>query len=386
MTVTAKKQERIDVFKNTVRHQNKDRILHVSNHFAYMVHDAGLKISEASRDYSMRLKMLEEFQNRYNYDVYHDIWTRNPMLVSDALGSGLYKIDDKANGVNCEDFSFMSPEDYPLFRDDYEKFVWTVMMKNKFVNINDNNYKKRFKDGMKAYDDYNKFVAEALEMMDEKFGTLNILPLAFSLSTYDVIFNNMRGIKGMSTDLRRYKSVLKDVTDTHKMFGLEAFAKAHGIGSRKDEGADIYFPMLGQCILSTKQFEEFVWPSLKQMYEYVVKYDKIVYIFAESENSRFYEFFQEAPKGHFVIHCELDDPVEVSKKLGNNMCVVGTVPTSILGFGTPKECSDYTKKLINDIGRNGAFMLSENKMMTSPIDAKRENLLAVSEAVHNYKL
>jgi hypothetical protein len=70
------------------------------------------------------------------------------------------------------------------------------------------------------------------------------------------------------------------------------------------------------------------------------------------------------------------------KKLPN-ICFVGGMSTDLLGNGTEQQCVDYAKKLIDELG--DGYVFSANKMISFKNDCKRENLLAVTEFVLNYK-
>ncbi len=97
---------------------------------------------------------------------------------------------------------------------------------------------------------------------------------------------------------------------------------------------------------------------------------------------RFVEFFQDIPKGQLMIHLEQDNIFEMRKKLPN-ICFAGGMTTDLLGHGTPRQCVDYAKKLIDELG--DGYVFSTNKMVSYRNDCKRENLLAVTEFVRNYR-
>ena len=80
---------------------------------------------------------------------------------------------------------------------------------------------------------------------------------------------------------------------------------------------------------------------------------------------------------------EQDDIFKARKRLPN-CCMIGGMPVSILGKGTEQECIDYAKKLIDVIGADGGFILSQNKYVSSKVDCKPENLKAVSNFVTQY--
>jgi hypothetical protein len=46
----------------------------------------------------------------------------------------------------------------------------------------------------------------------------------------------------------------------------------------------------------------------------------------------------------------------------------------------------YTKRLCDELGKDGGFILSEGKMLSYRNDAKRENYKAVCDFVSNYRL
>lgn len=66
------------------------------------------------------------------------------------------------------------------------------------------------------------------------------------------------------------------------------------------------------------------------------------------------------------------------------MALFGGMPCTLLGKGTQEECVDYAKRLIDELGRDGGFILSQDKMVSFASDCKPENLKAVSQLVHTY--
>ena len=108
-------------------------------------------------------------------------------------------------------------------------------------------------------------------------------------------------------------------------------------------------------------------------------------IFTEGSILRFAEYFKDYPKGVLTFHIEQDDPFEFRKALPN-VCIMGGLTTELLNNGTPEECVAYTKRLCDELGKEGGFILSEGKMLSYRNDANRENYKAVCDFVSNYKL
>lgn len=65
---------------------------------------------------------------------------------------------------------------------------------------------------------------------------------------------------------------------------------------------------------------------------------------------------------------------------------MGGLDTEMLSTATPEECIAHTKKLCDELGRQGGFILSEGKMLSYKNDAKADNLKAICDFVSNYKL
>ena len=115
----------------------------------------------------------------------------------------------------------------------------------------------------------------------------------------------------------------------------------------------------------------------------VAEAGKTIMIYCENEILRFAEFFQELPKGTAIVHLEMDDIFEARKRFPN-LCLAGGFPIDLLGHGTPEQCVDYAKRLIDGMGEG--FIMSQTKMACFPGDCRRENLLAVNDFARNYAL
>ena len=82
----------------------------------------------------------------------------------------------------------------------------------------------------------------------------------------------------------------------------------------------------------------------------------------------------------------LDTKVDFQKareKVGDRVCLMGNVcPNTTLLFGTTQDVENYSKKVIQQAGLNGKFILSSGCML-SP-DTPRENVHAMVNAVEKY--
>ena len=69
---------------------------------------------------------------------------------------------------------------------------------------------------------------------------------------------------------------------------------------------------------------------------------------------------------------------------GDHRCIMGDVTATLLSLGTPEQVETYCRKLIDQVGKGGGFILSSG--CTVPYNAKIENLKGMINTGKNYQL
>jgi hypothetical protein len=64
---------------------------------------------------------------------------------------------------------------------------------------------------------------------------------------------------------------------------------------------------------------------------------------------------------------------------------MGGMANSMLGRGTKQQCLDRAKHLIDELGADGGYIMSQDLIGSYRSDAKRENLEAVCNFVREYR-
>jgi hypothetical protein len=131
--------------------------------------------------------------------------------------------------------------------------------------------------------------------------------------------------------------------------------------------------------LSPRLWERFVFPYYKELADVAVEEGAIPVLHFDADWTRDLERFKEFPKGKCVL--SLDGKTDIFKAkevLGDHMCLMGDVPARMLSLGTPQEVTDYSHRLINEVGPGG-FILAQG--CDIPPDAKYENVKAMVDAV-----
>lgn len=380
-------QERIQVFKDAVKHEKTRRVVNISNFYTWKIYDAGYKLSEALTDYSKMEEVVSKFHEKYQFDFYKDLGTRNPLRIANAVGHTNYILNDETYAINFPDINYMEPEDYDDVTENYYKYLWTKFVPNKYRSLQGPNAKEKIRNGVLELAKFGQYSSHINQFFADKYGVPPLYTGAVVLPFFEILFNALRGIKGLSMDIRERPEKVKAACDAVGLGrSFESYRATAQKGTSTDAAVDIYMALLGHTILSVKQFEMYYWPYLKQLFDFAEEYDKIVYIFAEGHNERFFDFFNEAPKGHVVIHLEMDDIFEAKEKIGDTVCLCGGMPVDLLYQGTPEENVAYAKRLIDELAADGGFIFSQNKMVSFVNDCKAENLKAVNDFVREYTL
>jgi methanogenic corrinoid protein MtbC1 len=130
-------------------------------------------------------------------------------------------------------------------------------------------------------------------------------------------------------------------------------------------------------------FERFEWPFLQRYVDAFVAEGITPWLHFDTDWGLNLPYLTKLPKGKCI--CDLDGATDIFKAkeiLKGHMCISGDVPASLLSIGAPEEVEEYCKRLIDEVGDGGGFMLTTG--CECPIDVKPENLRAMVETGKNY--
>jgi len=201
----------------------------------------------------------------------------------------------------------------------------------------------------------------------------------YSKAPFDVIGDTLRGTRGIMLDMYRQPDKLIKALEQQVPIMI-----AMGIASMQQTGNPLIFMPLhkgADGFLSDEQFKKFYWPYLKQVIEGLIEGGCIPFPALEGRwNSRL-EIMKDIPEGKTLWMIDQSDMVKARKTIGEKACLAGNVPSSLLQLGTPEEVKDYCKKLIDAVGRDGGFMLSNGAFFD---EAKPENVKAMVDIGKEY--
>ncbi len=365
-----------------------DRIPHMSFFVTWKILDAGYRLSEAMNDYEIMEKVVRRHQEEYGFDCILEYGARNAIRIPMALGNCTYTINDEAGTVNYLDKAICEHDELKELAADVKKFFWEKGMARKYDRWADGTVTPE--DMQRVIDEQNLFLQYMGRINQVMAGEYGLPPYAapkgYGYIGLDFMFNTVRGIRGLSVDLRKDKGALREaceaLSELYYKPGIEAL-KAAPVGPAMHACFDYDLTLLCHTILNNKQFAEWLWPFMKETFDVLAKKKMTVRLFMEGSSKRYWEYFKDLPKGLIVMHPEQDDVFEIRKELPN-VAILGGMPVSLLGTGTKQQCVERVKRLFDELGKDGGFMLTQDKMVSFRNDANPENVKAVCDFVREY--
>lgn len=365
-----------------------ERTPNVSFFITWKIQDAGYKLSEALADYEIMRKVVIEHQEKYGWDAIVEMGNRNQYNLVQYLGDSYYYYNDDNDAVEYTDFPFMEVEDFAEYAKDPKKFLWEKALGRKF-KFWDSDCTPEFVQGIvKENAEFGNYSFGIMKEMNEKYSIP--MSMRFDIPTpqcgIEFFYSHARGIKNISVDMRRNAHALDDALDAfHALWfypQLEAMKKiAPGIDP--NVSFDCNTTILAHTIMNRKQWEKYFWPYLEKVFDVYAEKGWNTRYFTEGEGKISWEYIKDYPKGIITIHIENDDIWE-AKKLLPNACLMGGMKNEVLGTKSKQECIDLAKHLIDEIGFDGGYIMSQDKLGTFKIDGKSENVKAVCDFVREY--
>lgn len=375
MDAQALLKERTELFDNAYNFKHNRRVPLGCNIWSWQILDCGYKMSDALLNYDIAEKINREFHERYQFDAYTNLITRNPQRITGLMGGGNHFVDESDEMIQSVEHGYMEAEEFGEFTENADDFYWKKVLP-RYLTQNDPDKKLtigEFKQVLKEWKDFTVYSQKMLDMNIQEFGALMYYSRMVRLPLEHLALD-LRGLKGASLDMRRNKNEILEWADavyesTSNMAGFNAVSASE----QKGFVADITMVWQVVSLMNPKQFGTFYWPQLKRVIDGAAANHQKIFVAAQGTILRFADFLQEVPKGVMMIHPEGDDIREFRKKLPN-IALAGGLSTSLLGNAKPDEVVDEAKRLVDDMG--DGFVLCQNQMISYRNDCKRENLLA----------
>jgi uroporphyrinogen-III decarboxylase len=206
-----------------------------------------------------------------------------------------------------------------------------------------------------------------------------------SFAPFDIVSDSLRGMRGSMLDMYRRPEDLKKLTN--KLIAptielseliLKVIPDTKIVFMPLHRGADGF--------MSEKQFEEFYWPSLTKVWEGLINIGLIPMPFFEGSYNERLEYlteFAQNHKGKVIYYFDQTDIIKAKEKFGDYACIRGNVPASLLIAGNPSQVETYVKTCIEGCAEGGGYLV-DGGVVGIPDEAKHENVVAMTDAVHKF--
>lgn len=207
-------------------------------------------------------------------------------------------------------------------------------------------------------------------------GVVSLMTGMGSIPPFD-FFSIHRSIAKFPMDVRRMPDKIKAATKA-------AMPDIIANGKKSLQGSSILrigtaSSRSSATFISNKQFEEFVLPTWLEYVWAMADAGADIVFHCDCDWTRFLPYFKEFPAQRCVLQLDgATDIFEARRILKDHMALHGDVPAPLLTLGTPDQVFAYCKKLIDEIGSGGGFILSSG--CSTPDNSKIENVRAMVRA------
>lgn len=134
-------------------------------------------------------------------------------------------------------------------------------------------------------------------------------------------------------------------------------------------------------LLSPRLWRRFLKPRLAQMYGAVKRAGKAVFIHSCGKVQELFPDLIAIGVDVFnPFQPEVMDPYEMKRQFGRDLSFFGGMSIQrILPYGTPQQVRDEARRLMDEVGRGGGYIIAPSHDMTG--DIPTENMVAFIEAV-----
>ena len=196
---------------------------------------------------------------------------------------------------------------------------------------------------------------------------------------FDLLADFFRSSKGIMLDMyRRPEIVLKACAKVLPFLLERALLPARASGNPR-----VFIPLHQGMdgFLSREQYLRFYWPTLRELMLALIKEGLYPCPFFEGEYTSRLDIIREMPPGKACYKFESIDMAKAREVLGDGIALRGGVPLSLLVTGTPDRVKEHVKKLIETVGKRGAFIIDASTILD---DARPENVRALFDAAREY--
>ena len=203
----------------------------------------------------------------------------------------------------------------------------------------------------------------------------------FTKAPFDTIGDTLRGTRAIMLDKFRQPKKLQAAVERLVPVAIDCAVRS----AAKGRNPLVFIPLHkgADAFMSNADFKTFYWPTLKAVILGMIQEGLVPFLFVEGSYDKRLDIVADPdiPTGKTLWTFDRTDLREVKKRFAGWACIGGNVPVSMLTAVGPEDVKTHVQRLIDDVGRDGGYILSTSAPM---YDAKPENLHALIETGKKY--
>ena len=132
-------------------------------------------------------------------------------------------------------------------------------------------------------------------------------------------------------------------------------------------------------------FERFWWPYTQEIVDALWSEGIVTWFHLDQNWDKNIPYFKKLPRSSAILALDSTTNIFAAKEvLRGHLCLAGDVSPALMSLGKPEDVEVYCKKLIDEVGGDGGFILSTGCEM--PTAVKLDNWRAMIQTGRNYEL
>lgn len=345
---------------------------------------------ENTVDFQFDFSKLENPARKICDSIYLDVCPVKPMGIISRPPKFYQFIDSQSflmgtNGfVQHPEVTGMGEDEYAgLIRDPYA-FLLEKVIPRQYKALDPTDPVNMMIAMQRAKSDINSESQSSIPLimkLNEEYGFYPGAPMGsggFTAAPYDFIADQLRGFSGISMDIRRHRSELKEACEAilPLIFNFGLPVNPHPEGS-------VACPLHMPTFMREKDFAEIWLPTFRAMMEQYASKGVRLAAFCEDDWMRYLDYLLELPAGTHLMF-EYGDPQIIKDKLGKKFIISGLYPINLIKTGTKQQCIDKAKELLDIMMPGGGYMFNFDKPPLMLGDVNMENYISVAEFIRDY--
>jgi len=132
-------------------------------------------------------------------------------------------------------------------------------------------------------------------------------------------------------------------------------------------------------------FERFWWPYTQEIVEALWSEGIVTWFHLDQCWDKNIPYFKKLPRGSAILALDGTTDIFAAKEiLRGHLCLAGDLQPALMSLGKPEDVESYCRKLIDEVGGDGGFVLNTGCEM--PTAVKLDNWRAMVQTARNYEL